>query len=85
MSLLAVTSEELHLRLKREDDLSLYSVIQFPALEMSKATGITARIECSVSADELDEHLMARICEGDKEALGTLFRRYARIVRGVAR
>lgn len=31
-----------------------------------------------------DEALMALICEGDKEALGSLFRRYARIVRGVA-
>jgi len=27
---------------------------------------------------------MANICEGDKEALASLFRRYARIVRGVA-
>jgi RNA polymerase sigma-70 factor (ECF subfamily) len=28
--------------------------------------------------------LIARICEGDRVALGTLFRRYARSVRGVA-
>src|SRR5581483_11838157 len=31
-----------------------------------------------------DEALMARICDDDKEALACLFRRYARIVRGVA-
>src|SRR6266403_1566474 len=31
-----------------------------------------------------DEALIARVCEGDKEALASLFRRYARIVRGVA-
>jgi RNA polymerase sigma-70 factor, ECF subfamily len=31
-----------------------------------------------------DELLMARVCDGDKEALASLFRRYARIVRGVA-
>lgn len=31
-----------------------------------------------------DEALMALICEGDREALASLFRRYARIVRGVA-
>jgi RNA polymerase sigma-70 factor (ECF subfamily) len=31
-----------------------------------------------------DEALMAFICEGDKEALASLFRRYARVVRGVA-
>jgi len=27
---------------------------------------------------------MARICQGDKEALGFLFRRHARVVRGIA-
>jgi RNA polymerase sigma-70 factor (ECF subfamily) len=27
---------------------------------------------------------MARVCDGDNEALGVLFRRYARIVRGIA-
>jgi len=31
-----------------------------------------------------DEALMGCISEGDKEALGSLFRRYARLVRGVA-
>lgn len=31
-----------------------------------------------------DEGLMARLCCGDQEALASLFRRYARIVRGVA-
>ena len=31
-----------------------------------------------------DETLIASICEGNKDALGFLFRRYARIVRGLA-
>ena len=31
-----------------------------------------------------DEALMARICEGDNEALGLLFRRYGRTVRRIA-
>ena len=31
-----------------------------------------------------DEALMTLICQGDRQALGLLFRRYARIVRGVA-
>jgi RNA polymerase sigma-70 factor (ECF subfamily) len=31
-----------------------------------------------------DEVLMARVCQGDKEALASLFRRFARIIRGVA-
>src|SRR5690349_13114716 len=35
-------------------------------------------------ADQSDEILLSRISEGDKEALSLLFRRYARIVRGVA-
>ncbi len=37
-------------------------------------------VEAAVS----DEALMAQICEGSGEALAVLFRRYARIVRGVA-
>lgn len=35
-------------------------------------------------AQDSDDMLMARICDGDRAALGTLFRRYARSVRGVA-
>lgn len=31
-----------------------------------------------------DEQLMAGVCDGDNDALGVLFRRYARSVRGVA-
>ena len=31
-----------------------------------------------------DEDLIGRICDGDNEALTSLFRRYARIVRGIA-
>jgi len=39
----------------------------------------------SVRASEAeDETLMARICEGDRDALALLFHRYARLVRGVA-
>lgn len=36
------------------------------------------------NAVDSDEHLLALICKGDNEALASLFRRYARIVRGVA-
>ena len=31
-----------------------------------------------------DELLLSRVCKGDEEALALLFRRYARVVRGVA-
>ena len=37
----------------------------------------------AIAAEASDEVLMASICKGDKEALALLFRRYARIVRGV--
>ena len=37
-----------------------------------------------VEAAACDEALMAQICEGSREALAVLFRRYARNVRGVA-
>ena len=39
----------------------------------------------SANAPEVsDESLIAQVCEGSAEALAGLFRRYARIVRGVA-
>jgi RNA polymerase sigma-70 factor (ECF subfamily) len=44
---------------------------------------VAARNRASLTAPS-DEALMSLICEGDREALASLFRRYARIVRGVA-
>jgi RNA polymerase sigma-70 factor (ECF subfamily) len=39
----------------------------------------------SLSTPEIsDEALMARMCDGDREAMSVLFRRYARLVRGIA-
>jgi len=35
-------------------------------------------------AERTDNILIARICDGDKDALAVLFRRYARLVRGIA-
>jgi RNA polymerase sigma-70 factor (ECF subfamily) len=53
---------------------------------MSKesATSVAITDDEKVVLPESDEALMARVCDGDNEALGVLFRRYARIVRGVA-
>jgi RNA polymerase sigma-70 factor (ECF subfamily) len=42
---------------------------------------LAAVVQISEISDEL---LMGKICEGDKEALGALFRRYARSVRNAA-
>jgi RNA polymerase sigma-70 factor (ECF subfamily) len=38
----------------------------------------------SASTTDSDEELIALVCKDDKQALASLFRRYARVVRGVA-
>src|SRR5580765_1864190 len=44
-----------------------------------------AQVAAQPVAPEIsDEALMIRICEGSREALSILFRRYARLVRAVA-
>ena len=61
--------------------------IRLPALVTSHehVTGLNAvAVPQASEAVPLDETLMARICEGDREALALLFRRHARVVRGVA-
>lgn len=66
--------------------MSLSASVRLPNLQLSKEnseTGILAP-RIPTAADVSDEALMAYICEGDNEALASLFRRYARIVRGVA-
>jgi RNA polymerase sigma-70 factor (ECF subfamily) len=60
---------------------------RLPALATSKENEQTVRIPADrseIGAEVSDEALMALICEGDKEALASLFRRYARVVRGLA-
>ncbi len=57
--------------------------IRLPALVKSNET----EPSCEAPLDQVetpDEVLMTLICGGDKEALAILFRRYARLVRGVA-
>ena len=60
---------------------------RLPAIAVSKENGKASRIFASspvVETELSDETLMAQICEGRREALAMLFRRYARIVRGVS-
>jgi RNA polymerase sigma-70 factor (ECF subfamily) len=66
--------------------MSLSASVRLPNLRLSKEDSETATLSLRnpIAADVSDEALMANICEGDKEALALLFRRYARIVRGVA-
>jgi RNA polymerase sigma-70 factor, ECF subfamily len=51
-----------------------------PAEESQTPAGSAA----DASVVDSDEALMAQICEGGREALAILFRRHARVVRGVA-
>jgi RNA polymerase sigma-70 factor, ECF subfamily len=62
-----------------------FATIRLPALATSEDQSVTVPLEPSITAhDPSDEALMARICDSDREALASLFRRYSRIVRGVA-
>ena len=68
---------------------------QTSATEAARAKGLQQPSPAAASASPAtdvvaslgvpsDEALVALICEGDKESLALLFRRYARVVRGVA-
>jgi len=63
------------------------ATIRLPTLATSRQTEPTVEAAArppAAPAAPSDEALIAGICNGDKEALASLFRRYARIVRGVA-
>jgi RNA polymerase sigma-70 factor (ECF subfamily) len=60
--------------------------IRLPRLAMPAEDAQTrASVSSSVVTPEIsDETLMLQVCEGSREALAVLFRRYARLVRGVS-
>ena len=60
--------------------------MRFSSLRFSKENRETETLspQPPANAVDSDEQLLALICKGDNEALASLFRRYARIVRGVA-
>jgi len=68
---------------------SSFPAARFPALPLRKdrETAEPAYIKDTVAptADPSDETLIGRICANDSEALGLLFRRYARLVSSIAR
>lgn len=53
---------------------------------LTRAGAQSADSSCfRATADQpTDDELICRVCQGDREALASLFRRYARVVRGVA-
>ena len=66
--------------------LSSSATSRFPGLARCEGE-VQTNDSCSLrtTSDELsDEHLILNICKGDLDALASLFRRYAHIVRGVA-
>ena len=59
--------------------------IRIPGFAVNDNTTSEAKAAAPVPDIEVcDEALMAQICEGGREALAVLFRRYAGLVRGVA-
>ena len=61
------------------------TAVQDRLQEISTTAGVGPATNIGASSVEVsDEALMARICDSDKEALASLFRRYARVVRAVA-
>lgn len=64
--------------------MSLLATARLPALGSTKESEPVTGNRPGTQDQISDELLLARVCEGDKEALASLFRRYARIVRGAA-
>jgi RNA polymerase sigma-70 factor (ECF subfamily) len=63
-----------------------FAAVRFPALRLSRqeATAVVGGDDTLASAHSSDECLLSQICLGDREALATLFERYARLTRSVA-
>jgi RNA polymerase sigma-70 factor (ECF subfamily) len=67
---------------------SSFPAARFPALPLRKdreAADPLYKDKVAPAAEPSDEALIARICTNDNEALGLLFRRYARLVWSVGR
>jgi len=60
------------------DHMDSSITIRFPEI------GISEEREKTYESEVSDEALMGEVCLGSREALAILFRRYARLVRGVA-
>ena len=62
-------------------------VARFPSLSLTKGRMVVAAIKSAnpQTSDLCDESLLAQISTGDREALAVLFRRYVRLVHGIAR
>jgi RNA polymerase sigma-70 factor (ECF subfamily) len=64
--------------------LTSFAEIRLPGLSVSKECADRSTKRAELAVKDSDEYLLARICQKDSQALAELFRRYARIVRGIA-
>lgn len=67
--------------------MNSYVTIRLPGLAAPAEDGKTGQasaVRSAVDSAASDEALMAQLCNGSREALAILFRRYARLVRTVA-
>jgi RNA polymerase sigma-70 factor, ECF subfamily len=62
-----------------------FAAARFPVLPLSADVESSVCAESSKKVEVSDEHLLSRIASGDKEALGLLFQRYARLVHSIGR
>ena len=64
-----------------------FATIRLPGLDTTKEKAANSNISRTASvanAEFSDEALVSHLCDGDKSALGILFRRHAPLVRGIA-
>lgn len=64
--------------------MDAFLTVRLPGLVDQEQADSRSADSVLTTDNKSDEALISRIHEGDKEALSVLFRRYARIVRGVA-
>src|SRR5215469_17287852 len=65
-------------------DTSITIGLAGAASSKTEAHSVNSAVQFLTSVEPSDEALLGRICQHDNDALAVLFRRYARIVRGVA-
>lgn len=68
--------------------MDFLAAARFPALPVRKGRAASELLDkdtVAATEEPSDEALLARMCTGDKEALGLLFRRYAQLVHSIGK
>jgi RNA polymerase sigma-70 factor (ECF subfamily) len=69
----------------QEEDVDGFTAARFPALPLSGEVESGTSPQATTEGEASDELLFSRIVSGNKEALGLLFDRYARLARSIGR